>query len=172
MLLWCHVFCVTIVLLHGRIGWHFIFQKTVKAAAAVLEGHLLVSAKQLRTDRFEHLSLHQSLAETSGFEARHFAGAKHHILHQIAEDGVHSVWAREAFGVNAQMPSTAAHLHLGLQGTDDVVPQLGGAEGPRETCQGTQRLEGKEVKTRWIPVLKCYDGLHTGPIINKRLKND
>lgn len=63
----------------------------VEAAAAVLEGHFLVSAKQLCAHWFEHLSLHQSLAEPGSFESRHFTCAEHHILHQITEDGIHGV---------------------------------------------------------------------------------
>lgn len=131
--LWWHIFCVTVILLHGRIWKNITIQKTVQAAATVLEGHFLVSAKQLRAHWLKHLRLHQSLAESSGFQSRHFTCAKHHILHQITEDCIHSIRACETSGMNTEMSPTVTHLHLSLQGLDDIVPKLGGTKGPRKT---------------------------------------
>lgn len=130
---WWRVFYVTVALSPGSVGKTFVLQKPIKAAAAIFKHDFLFPTKQLGANWFEHLRLHQSLAEPSGFESRHLTCAKHHILHQIAEHGVHRIWASETASVDSKMSSASAHLYLSPEGLDDVIPQLGGTKGARET---------------------------------------
>ena len=104
----------------------------VEAAATVFKGHLLIPSEELCAHRLKHLRLHQCLAQPRGFQPRHLAGTKHHVLHQVTENGVHCVGAGEAVGVDTQVLSPTANLDLSPQRSDDVLPQVCGTEWARE----------------------------------------
>lgn len=132
--LWWYVFCVTVALVHCSTRQTLILRETVEATAAILKCPLLVSAKELRTNRLEHFGLHQCLAESSSFQSGHFACTKHNVLHQVTEDSIHSIGAGKTAWVKTKVSSATTHLHLSLQCMDDAVPKLSCTKWPRKAC--------------------------------------
>lgn len=110
--------------------------EAVQASAAILKYRLLVPAKELAAHWLKHPGLHQGLAQTGCRKAGHLAapGANCGVLHQVAQHSVHRITAYKAVGVDVQVPPAVAHLDLGAQGMDDVVPQLRGTKRTRDTC--------------------------------------
>lgn len=100
-------------------------QESVETAAAVLEDSWFADPPQnFGSHRLKHLTVQQHLTQASHHDSGDQGISQNLALSQMSLDDIHRIRAQKAAVVRLQMLPALLHLHLGLQDSDDVLPDL------------------------------------------------